>query len=116
MKRVLIAITILVLLSSCEGLLRVSGTVYSDEAGTKIPIASSVVKVYCGQDWLRGTVTTDSTGQYYIDGLTTPQRATYYIIFESEGYKTDTVKVAGKRGKTIVLLDHIMTIENDLYQ
>ena len=102
-------ILFLMLLTSCEGYYKATGTVYENKDGYKKPMVSTTVKVYCGPDLLRGATMTDSTGKYNVTGLTTPNKATYYIIFEKSGFKTDTIKIKGNRGKTFISLDQIMT-------
>ena len=82
-----------------------TGTVYKPDHSTRKPLNNTTVKVYCGKNWLRGTTLTDTSGRYILSGLTKPQRATYYIVFENPAYKTDTIKVPGNRGKTIISLD-----------
>jgi hypothetical protein len=96
----------LFILTSCDGLYYATGRVYYN---AEVPLDSTRVKIYCGDDrWLRGT-TTDSNGTYSMGGLTTPFKTTYYLIFERPGYKTDTIAIKGNKGKTFITLDHIMT-------
>jgi hypothetical protein len=109
MKNAIIILTSFLALTGCEGYYSAKGTVYQNINGNKKPLDSTIVKVYCETDWLRGTATTNPTGQYVISGLTTPAKATYTIIFERIGFKTDTVKIEGNRGKTFISLDQTMT-------
>jgi hypothetical protein len=97
----------LLVLTSCEGLYRATGTVHADGSH---PLDSASVKIYCGDGWwFRHATVTDSGGRYSLGGLTTPFKATYYLIFEKPGYKIDTVTVEGSKGKTFITLDHTMT-------
>lgn len=105
----ILLLSMCLLLWSCEGYYKAKGTVYENKNGDRITLDSTMVKVYCGLDWLRGNVRTDVSGKYELSGLTKPGKATYYIIFEKTGFKTDTLKIKGKRGKTGIALDHTMT-------
>ena len=108
MKEVFFILISLILLTSCEGYYQVSGTVCVDMEEIKTPLDSCTVKVYCGTDFLRGTAITDSIGGYSVAGLTTPAKATYFIVFERTDYLTDTIEVKGNKGKTIITLDKTM--------
>jgi len=113
-KRTLIYQTILlsltlIILSGCEGYYFVTGSIHKNIEGYQKPVALAVVNIYCGKNWLRGSTISDSLGQFSMSGLTKPTKANYYIVFEKEGFKTDTVIRKGSRGKTFIFLQKIMT-------
>jgi len=104
------AITIITIFSfwSCDGVYFANGTVYDFSNEQKRPLDSVTVRIYCGRTWLRDSTTTNSSGTYHMGGLTTPQKAMYYIIFDKAGFKSDTIAVEGKPGKTDFCVDHFM--------
>ena len=96
------------MLFSCEGSYILTGNVYENRNSNKFPIDSVSVKIIVGKDWFRGETYSDSSGHFSKMNLTTPTKATYFFIFEKEGFKKDTVIRQDSRGRNEFKIEHLM--------
>jgi hypothetical protein len=106
-KNYIFLLITLITLASCNGYYKITGKAYTNNGAAQVPANDISVKVFCG-DWFRGITHTDSTGHYGISGLSTRKKANYYIIFENPDYRSDTVKVAGNKRKTVLIVNKEM--------
>ena len=104
MNRALFSLVFLFLLVSCDGYINLTGTV--SEGGDALKGAT--VKLVSKKGTALGNVKTDESGNYKIAKSTSPMAGSYYVIFEKQGYKTDTVVVKKSRGFSAITCDHSM--------
>jgi hypothetical protein len=96
-------------LSGCDGYYRLTGIVYEYQPELiKAAVDSVHIEVYVNKSWLRGSTYSDSSGAFQVSALTTPLKASYYFIFNKQGFRTDTVIKEGVRGKNEFNIEHRM--------
>lgn len=108
MQRVYILLILALTLWGCDGSYKLAGKVYEEKASIRVPIDSVLIKVYVGRDWFRGQTYSDPAGSFNKKDFSTPEKSTYYFIFEKRGFKTDTVIKEGKKGKSVFEIEHRM--------
>ena len=110
MKQWFIFLTILCILTGCDGYYRLTGTIYKYNDNIKIPLDSVSVQVLVGTYWLKGSTKSDTVGHYQVSCLKHPPKEYYNIVFSKHGFATDTIKmvVPWNWGTSIETLDHVM--------